>query len=1213
MAGAISSLYVEFSASTKKFSDAMGEVTRSVKEVDKVLKPIKERAADVGKALTAGLTVPLLGLGAAALSSAMKIDEAMDDIRAATGATGSTLDTLNKDFHVVFSQVPNSIEDVSKAIGDLNARTGLAGKPLQELATQMLNVSKLTKTEIGETIASTTRVFGDWNIATDKQSEALDFLFKVGQKTGIQFGTLSRSVQEFGVPLREMGFSFEQAAVLLGKFEKEGVNADVVMAALRKSLGTLAKAGITDSAAALNILVDRIQKAGSASQANAVAIQIFGAKAGPTLAAAIREGHFAIDDLLKSIQKSPETINKATEATRSFGEKMDILKHKAMEALEPIGVSLLDAMERLIPTAERLLKTVANLADSFSKMKPGTQDAVIGISAVLLVAGPAITVLTKISSTIVGLIALASKLGISFSGVAAAFSAAPLILAVRSYGDLQAAISLIGSTSILATGGLVALAGAIGVGIGLIVNWVLKITGLEASVDKLVSKVASFVHLTGEWGNGQDAITNATAMSVDATKRLTDELTKRNIVFDKTRLNDANYVSTLGQQIKAQTEAVKTTTSLGSAAKATAGDIAKLNKALESEASKKAREELEKLNKEFQKSLRPADELNKELDKLKSSGANNAQILVTYAKQIVEAADAQRAHGIIVSGTTRKLEEEARALLDTQENTKAYADATKQAADAHKQLLDSFQAAIRPADELNKSLDDLLQSGKDAADVAMIYATQIIAAADAQRANGQVVTGATANLYDLAQGYAFAASEAKKLSEEVKKEDTVFSNSQDAVFAAIQQQGELTDAINKYKSIGLSSLEIQQRLNGAISTAATNQKELGLQLDPVTAAMVKQQKATNDGIAAAKKWHEVWVQAMGNVVSSFADGVSSMIFEGQHFSSVLSGIFKELSKTILKMMITDTFTKIAGSFTKMLGGFSSKIGSLLGVGGSAAQGAAGTAAGTAAGAGSGLGAIGALATNPITIAAAGALAAGLAIKHFVGQGRRTANEFVQGTQNPLDKNLSFLIDTFDNAKKAGTLTLDEAKQTKEALTTLWQGFLASSSDFAKQGKTEAKVVGQAMDTYTKAFGSNLGALFADVDSGIAALQNPQAGAAAAGAAAGGPQAGIPQTTKAVSASTIFADAVDAFKNVVDNIGTMIAGKNTNQQPITINMTSAPVINLDGATVTAADVRDIIMPEILDDFSKNARGSLETLVRILQSGEPGVTSSGGTAA
>lgn len=1209
MGGAISNLYVEFSASTKKFSDAMGEVTRSIKEVDKVLKPIKERATDVGKALTAGLTVPILALGSAAFSSAIKIDEAMDDIRAATGATGSALDTLNKDFHVVFAQVPNSIEDVSKAIGDLNARTGLAGKPLQELATQMLNVSKLTKTEIGETVASTTRVFGDWNIATNKQSAALDFLFKVGQQTGIQFGTLSRSVQEFGVPLREMGFSFEQAAVLLGKFEKEGVNADAVMAALRKSLGTLAKAGITDSAAALNVLIDRIQKAGTASQANAVAISIFGAKAGPTLAAAIREGHFAINDLLKSIQNSPETINKATDATRSFGEKMDILKHKAMEALEPIGIGLLDALERMIPTAERALKAVTGLADSFSKLNPGTQDVVIGIAAFAAVLGPAILVITKISSSIIGLIALASKLGLSFSGLAGAVSAAPLLLAVKSYGDLSAAISLIAGTGAIATAGLFALAAAIGVVIGLIVNWVLHVTGLEASVDSLINKVASFVHLTGEWGNGQDAVTNATKMSTDATKKLTDELTRRNITFDKTRLNDAAYVATLAQAIRSQTEVAKTTAAMGTAAKSSASDLAKLNKVMESESAKKLREELEKLNKGFQKALKPADDLNKDLDKLKMSGINNAQILSVYAKQIVEAADAQRANGFIVSGTTRKLEEEAHALLDTQAVTKGYAEATKQATDAHLALMASFQAAMKPADELNKTLDDLLQSGKDAGDVAMIYASQILAASEAQRANGQVVTGATADLYDLAAGYAFAADEAKKLAAEVKKEDTIFSRSNDAIFNAIQQQGELTDAINKYRRAGLSSAEIIKRLGSEISTTAGNEKTLGMVLDPVTGQIVKQWKATQDATAAAKKWHEVWVQAMGNVVSGFADGVADMIFEGHKFSDSLKGIFKDLSKTILKMMITDTFTKIAGSFTKLIGG--SGIGKLLGIGGGVGKAAGAAASGTTGGMGS-LSSIGALASNPITIAAAGAIAAGLAIKHYVGLGRRTANEFVQGSQNPMDRNLSFLVDSFDSAKKAGTLTLEGAKQTRDALSTLWQSFLDSSSDFAKQGKTEAKVVNQAMDTYTKNFGSNLSSLFGDIDGGIAQLTQQQA-AATGTAAAGGPMSGIPQTTRAVSASTIFADAVDAFKTVVDNIGTMVAGGGGNQQPITITMTSAPVITIDGTALDAGQVRDIIMPAILDDFSKNARGSLETLIRIIDNGSPGVTSTGGVSA
>src|SRR5262245_55710638 len=287
---ALASLFVEFRASTEKFADDLAGVSKQVREFDKILKPIKEAAEDVGKALTASVTVPLVALGAAAVSSSLKVDAAMDDIRAATGATGDTLEGLGQDFRTVLGNVPNSIDDVSEAIAKLEQRTGLAGKPLQDLATQELNLARLTKTDVTEAITDTTRAFANWRIETDKQADALDFFFKVGQKTGASVTMLAQEVTQFGGVLRQMGFSFEQSVALIGKFEKEGVNVQGVLGGLQLSLRQLAKSGFTgDAGDALAFLTDQIKNAGTAAKANEIAIKAFG-KSGIVMAEAIRSG-----------------------------------------------------------------------------------------------------------------------------------------------------------------------------------------------------------------------------------------------------------------------------------------------------------------------------------------------------------------------------------------------------------------------------------------------------------------------------------------------------------------------------------------------------------------------------------------------------------------------------------------------------------------------------------------------------------------------------------------------------------------------------------------------------------------------------------------------------------------------------------------------------------------------------------------------------------
>ncbi|GAG86548.1 unnamed protein product, partial [marine sediment metagenome] len=82
-------------------------------------------------------------------------------------------------------------DEVSTAIAELNTRLGLSGKPLQAMAKQMLNLARITETDINAVIRTSTRLFGDWDVAVEDQAQTLDYLFKVSQSTGVGIDKLS--------------------------------------------------------------------------------------------------------------------------------------------------------------------------------------------------------------------------------------------------------------------------------------------------------------------------------------------------------------------------------------------------------------------------------------------------------------------------------------------------------------------------------------------------------------------------------------------------------------------------------------------------------------------------------------------------------------------------------------------------------------------------------------------------------------------------------------------------------------------------------------------------------------------------------------------------------------------------------------------------------------------------------------------------------------
>lgn len=277
-----------------------------------------------------------VAVGAALLKVGTTFDEMEDTIITGTGASGKALDGLMASARNIGKVTPSAFADIGTAVADLNTRMGLTGQPLEELSEQFLNLSRITKTDLQGNIADITRVFGDWSIKSEDANAALDKLFFTSQATGIGVDELAQKVVQFGAPLRQMGFSFEDSIAMMGKWEKEGVNLETVMSGMRQGLGRMAKAG-EDPVKAFQRITKEIKNAGTTGDANAIALEAFGQRAGPDMAAAIREGRFEIGDLVKDLDGSRGVINDASDRTMSFAESWQIFTNKLMLFVEPIA------------------------------------------------------------------------------------------------------------------------------------------------------------------------------------------------------------------------------------------------------------------------------------------------------------------------------------------------------------------------------------------------------------------------------------------------------------------------------------------------------------------------------------------------------------------------------------------------------------------------------------------------------------------------------------------------------------------------------------------------------------------------------------------------------------------------------------------------------------------------------------------------------------
>lgn len=379
------------------FSAGITRVKQDASDFAKSIRGVGDNVANFGKDITR-MAAPLLALGAAALAASSDVNSGLRIIRVSTGETGADLERLKASFTTVFSSVPASAKDAGTAIATLHQITGATGATLEALATQQLNLARITGSELKPQIEATSQAFNNWKISSEAQAGALDFLFKVSQNTGVSVTTLAQQVSAGGSAARQAGLGFETTAVLVGSLSKAGVDASSVMGGFTLALRKIAqKGGDADPSAVLQAMINAIKNAGSEAQQNAKAVEYFG-RSGIQMAEAIRQGRLDIDALVNSVRNSKDTINKAAADTMTFSDSMRVLKNQVELALQPLGKQMMAVMKDLLPMLKDAVGWLAGLAKAFTELDPATQKWVAGLVVAIGMIGPMTTLVGRLTA-----------------------------------------------------------------------------------------------------------------------------------------------------------------------------------------------------------------------------------------------------------------------------------------------------------------------------------------------------------------------------------------------------------------------------------------------------------------------------------------------------------------------------------------------------------------------------------------------------------------------------------------------------------------------------------------------------------------------------------------------------------------------------------------------------------------------------------------------
>lgn len=385
-----------------------------IEEYTKKIENFGSKTKEVGGSLSKNITAPIAAAGTAAYAAWMSVDEAYDNIAVGTGATGDALSKLQESFDNVFAKAPFDAMDISNSLADLNTRFGFTGKVLEDASEKFLRFASVNKTDVSNAVALVSRAMGDAGIPAEEYTSVLDALTTASQASGISIDALTGNITKYGAPMRALGYTTEESIAIFASWEKAGVNTEIAFSGMKKAISNFSAEG-KDAKVEFKKTLEEIAKCPDIASATTKAIEVFGTKAGPDLADAIKGGRFEFEEMLKLVESSSGQLDASFEATMDPADKAKV----ALNNLTLAGAALGDVIQSALgPVFESLADILKDFTEWFKNLNPEIRQTIVFVGGIIAAVGPLLVLIGALAGPISTALGLFAKFKLALFGTA---------------------------------------------------------------------------------------------------------------------------------------------------------------------------------------------------------------------------------------------------------------------------------------------------------------------------------------------------------------------------------------------------------------------------------------------------------------------------------------------------------------------------------------------------------------------------------------------------------------------------------------------------------------------------------------------------------------------------------------------------------------------------------------------------------------------------
>lgn len=507
-----------------------------IEEFSNKIKNVSKTLDNLGNTFTTRLTLPVLAIGTAAVTTGNDFEAQMSRVQAIAGATADELEQLTNQAIDLGASTTFSASEVASGMENL-ASAGFTTQEIMDAMPGLLNLAASSGADLArssEIAASAIRGFG---LEANSSAHIADVFAEASARTNAQVEDMGEAMKYIAPVANTMGLSIEEVAAAIGIMSDAGIKGEQAGTTLRGALVRLTKPtskmqavmddlGISfyDNEGKMKSLAEMVSMlqeatAGLTEEEEQYALTtIFGTESLSGMTALISRGSDDLRDMTKEFENADGAAKDMAD-TMLDNTKGSIEELKG--SLESAGIAI---QKSLSPFIRDLAKKIQDLVDDFNDLTDEEKENVIKTALLVAAIGPAIKILSAFGSTLgtvgKGISVVTTGIGVFRTGAQSASSAANIFAKV-----------LKGITS---PAGLAAT--AITLAAGALVYFATKQTEAEKQAEKTAESMKEFKQSYDEYNASIDQNTKSQLNQIEYTRRLAGEL--KNLVDENGRVKE---------------------------------------------------------------------------------------------------------------------------------------------------------------------------------------------------------------------------------------------------------------------------------------------------------------------------------------------------------------------------------------------------------------------------------------------------------------------------------------------------------------------------------------------------------------------------------------------------------------------------------------------------------------------------------------------------